>query len=140
VLSPGANGAKIAARDAAGNVTERTITVWLDTAVDKVETPEVAPPSTTAEEPVDVAFSANQQFGTSEEVIPYDVFWGTATPKTSVVVTSSYGTAEVEVDKQGNWEKKVFFEAAPRGDVFVVTVTGVNGSATFEFVAVPLPE
>ena len=129
VLSPGANRAVLTAVDAAGNVSDATVRVHLD-----VEEPkEEKPPK--EEEPESVGFSANQQYGSCGEEVPYDVFWGTATPKTVVHIVSAHGSAEVEVDKHGHWEKKVWFETAPRGDAFLVVVEAVNGRSEFEFVA-----
>lgn len=127
VLSPGANRAVISAYDAAGNVSEASVTVHLD-----VEEPKEKPKE---EEPKNVEFTANQKFGSCEEEVPYDIFWGTATPNTVVHIVSEFGGAEVEVGKHGHWEKKVFFENAPRGHEFAVVIEAENGRKVFEFVA-----
>ena len=155
VLSPGANGAKISATDAAGNVSEARVTVWLDVdpGVDDKsaeqsgdgknegeQAGEEEESEAGEEEPEAVPFTANHGNGSSDAVVPFDVFWGTATPKSVVAITSPFGSTEVDVDKFGNWEKKVFFENAPRGEEFAVTVSAVNGSQVFEFTALPLPE
>lgn len=130
ILSPGANKATITAKDASGNIAEDAITAWLDVEEKPVE----------KEEPTNVEFSANQKYGSCEEPTPYDVFWGTAKPNSVVQISSPYGSATVEVGKKGHWEKKVFFETAPRGQAFAVTVTAENGSKTFEFLAKAIEE
>ncbi len=131
VLSPGANKATITAKDADGNIAEDSITAWLDVEEKEVEK---------KEEPSTVAFSVNQKYGYCEEPIPYDVFWGTATPNSVVQISSPYGSATVEVGEKGHWEKKVFFETAPRGQAFAVTIAAENGSKTLEFLAKVIEE
>lgn len=136
ILSPGANRTTIKAEDAAGNVAEDSVTVWLD-----VEEPEKVEEKDEVEEKendevVAVEFSANNEFGSCGEEIPYDVYWGTATPNTVITITSQYGDAVVEVGEKGHWEKKVYFETAPRGEAFLVAVVAENGSKNFEFVAI----
>lgn len=131
ILRPGANRAVFTAVDAAGNVADASVTVHLDVEPPKEyeEKEEVEP------DPETVAFSANQQWGTCDDDVPYDVFWGTATPKSVVHIVSAHGSAEVAVDEHGHWEKKVWFETAPRNEPFVVVVEAVNGRAEFDFVA-----
>lgn len=131
ILRAGANRAVIKAEDAKGNVAEDSITAWLDIK----EEPKKEEPK---DDPVNVEFSAQQQYGTCGEEVPYDVFWGTTTPNSVVEISSPYGSARVEVGEKGHWEKKVFFETAPRGQSFAVTVYAENGSKTFEFIAVEL--
>ena len=134
ILSPGANRTTIKAEDLAGNVAEDSVTVWLD--VEEAEKDEEKDEVEDTDEVVNVEFSANNQFGSCGEEIPYDVYWGTATPNTVITITSPYGDAVIEVGEKGHWEKKVYFEIAPRGEVFLVAVVGENGSKNFEFVAV----
>lgn len=142
ILSPGANKAVLKVVDEAGNVDEDAITVWLD--VEEVE--EQAKdepkeePKEEPEEAVNVEFSANQQYGECDAEVPYDVFWGKATPNSVVRITSEYGGATIEVGPKGHWEKKVWFEQAPRGVEFPVYVDADNGEKTFWFYAVPLAE
>lgn len=140
ILSPGANRTTIKAEDPAGNVAEDSVTVWLDVEeVEKVEekdNDEEKDKDEEKDEVVNVEFSANNQFGSCGEEIPYDVYWGTATPNTVLTITSPYGDAVVEVGEKGHWEKKVYFETAPRGELFLVSVVAENGSKNFEFVAI----
>jgi len=131
ILRAGANRAVIKAKDANGNVAEDSITAWLDVK----EEPKKDEKS---DEPANIGFSAQQQYGSGGEETPYDVFWGTATPNSVVEISSPYGNARVEVGKKGHWEKKVFFETAPVGQAFAVTVYAENGSKTFDFLAVEL--
>jgi hypothetical protein len=77
------------------------------------------------------AASANQQYGECEAVEPYDVFWGTGAPGTPVLIQSEHGGAELSVDSNGHWEKKVYFPNAPRGVEFPVKVW--VGEQKFEF-------
>lgn len=138
ILGPGANRATITAFDRAGNVADASVTVHLEV-FEPVEEPKDEQPEEPEHEPEYVEFAANQKWGSCEEVVPYDVFWGTATPSTVVHIVSEYGSAQVEVDKHGSWEKKVYFENAPRGEAFAVVIEGVNGRKVFEFLATEVP-
>ena len=69
-----------------------------------------------------VAFSANAVYLTCDLDPPYNDFWGTAQPGTTIKVLSPYGSAEFTVGESGNWEKRVFFESAPIGETFTVKV------------------
>lgn len=133
ILSPGANGAVITATDAAGNVGRDKVTVWLDVPKeDKPVEPKEEPKDETGEA---VAFKANQKYGSCDAEIPYEKFWGTATPNSFVNITSAYGSGVTEVNKSGEWEITVYFPDAPRDKQFVIKVTGVNGTQSFEYVA-----
>ncbi len=126
VLSEGANRATFTARDAAGNEATASITVYYDPP---------APKDEPKDEPKEWEFTAHQVYGFCAEVPPFDVFWGTAQPGTVVTVTSEYGSGTAEVNAEGEWELKVYFEAAPLGKVFAVKVKDVHGNKkTFEFV------
>jgi hypothetical protein len=149
ILSPGANAATFAATDEAGNIGYATIKVWLI-----VEEPEKKQPEKTDHDDkkhedtkhedekhdedkvavADVAFSANQKYGTCDAAEPYEVFWGTATPGSKITISSAYGSATTEVGEKGHWEKKLYFQGAPVGESFAVTVAGPNGSASFDYV------
>lgn len=101
-----------------------------------VVTTTTAPPTTTTAEPVvTVAFSATQAYGSCEEPIPYDIFSGTATPGTTVSISSAYGSGSTAADAKGHWEKKVEFAGAPRGETFAVTASGLGGSTSMHFTA-----
>lgn len=129
VLSPGANRAVFTATDAAGNLSEAVVTVHYDAPRDS-KTEEKA-----HEDDVEqVEFSAHQKFGTCEEDPPYDVFYGTATPGTTVTVVSEHGSGSTTAGKKGFWDIKVYFEGAPHGQTFVVTVESSEGDRKqFEF-------
>lgn len=98
---------------------------------------EAAPaPSTTVPAPPpapSVAFSAAQAYGSCDEPIPYDIFSGTADPRSTVTISSPYGSATATADGSGHWERTVEFAGAPRGGTFAVSVSGVGGSKTFDF-------
>ena len=132
VLSPGANGVRMSATDAAGNVGVDNITVYLD-AETEIEPQEPEPKEDP--EPAEVEFRANQKYGSSEAEIPYEKFWGKATPNSRIEVSSQFGSGATEANENGEWFIKVYFPEAPRGQYFAITVAGVNGSKTFEFVA-----
>jgi hypothetical protein len=86
---------------------------------------------------VDVAFTANQKYGECGEAVPYDVFWGTATPGAEVWVESPYGSESTLADESGHWEIKVEFPTAPAGTLFEVAVESSDGGmAWFTFVNV----
>lgn len=137
VLSPGANKATLSATDAAGNIGYDSVTVYLDVKDEPKDKPKEEPKDKPKEEPkdevADVAFSANQKYGECGEEVPYDIFWGTATPHTTVTISSPYGSKTLEVGKKGHWEGKVYFEGAPRNQGFLITVSGANGSKQFDF-------
>jgi Glucodextranase, domain B len=65
-------------------------------------------------------FVAHQAKGMNVE--PWDVFYGKGTPGTTVWVGSEYGEARTEINKDGAWEVKVWFEGAPVGEEFRVVV------------------
>jgi len=127
VLSEGANRASFTATDAAGNEAVASLVVYYD--------PPPPPPDKGEEEPKVWEFTAHQVYGSCAESPPYDVFWGTGEPGTVISITSEYGAGSTEVNAEGDWEVKVYFETAPIGKVFAVKVKDVNGNKkTFEFV------
>jgi Glucodextranase, domain B len=129
VLAPGANGAGFVATDSQGNQTTARITVYYDA-------PEPTTTSTTEAPPEGKEFTANATYYSCSESPPYDVYYGTADQGTLVTISSEYGSASVEVNAEGHWEKKVLFEAAPYGVSFLVTVKDHTGKAKqFEFVS-----
>ncbi len=130
ILNEGSNVARFTARDAAGNEAEAAITVSY--VAEK-------PSTTTTTEAKELGeFTAFSQFGSCAEDPPYDVYYGTGHPGSTVKIVSDYGTAIVEVGESGNWEKKVIFESAPANKPFLVTVKDEFGrSAKFEFVYQP---
>jgi len=133
ILSEGANRAKFVARDAAGNESEASVTVYY-----VAPTTTTTEPTTTTTEKKPAEFSASATFGSCSETPPYDVYHGTGEPGSLVTVSSEFGSGSVEVGAEGQWEKKVFFETAPPGEPFVVRVSDEYGRAKeFEFVYQP---
>jgi hypothetical protein len=116
-LSPGANGVNFRAKDAAGNVSEASIKVWLD-----VEESTTTTKPDGEGEHHEWEFSAKAAFGQCEENPPFDVYWGTGKPGDTIKITSEYGSGTTTVHENGEWEVKVYFETAPVGQVFGVKV------------------
>ena len=83
------------------------------------------------EEPEPVAKTANNTYGTCAEDPPYDIYLGTAPASTSVTISSEFGSGVTTADGAGNWSKQVFFDGAPIGESFTVTVT--VGGEVFTF-------
>jgi hypothetical protein len=116
-LRPGQNDLWFKAIDENGNKTKASVTVWY------------------VGEDVHHEFTANQKYGSCGEGPPYDVFYGTAQPGTVIELASPYGNGRVEVGERGKWEIKIFFEGAPVGEPFTVTVHASTGeSKQFTFV------
>lgn len=127
VLSPGANGARFIATDAAGNQSEARVTVHYDI------------PETTTEPPKDppqeIEFTAHSVYGSCEENPPFDVYWGTASPGTPIYIESEFGSGVTEANSSGDWEIRVYFPEAPADKVFTVKVKDNKGNKKlFEFV------
>ena len=126
ILSPGANHATLKAKDAAGNVSEASVSVTY--AVPDREEPKES------EEPQEWEFSANQVYGECSESPPYDVFYGFGKPGSKILVISEYGDGEIEVNENGEWEIKVFFPESPIGHGILVKVKDEFGhQQSFEF-------
>ncbi|MDX1621685.1 MAG: hypothetical protein R3320_11885 [Nitriliruptorales bacterium] len=83
----------------------------------------------------EVAFTANQKYGSSDAATPSDVFWGTAQPGTVVWVYSEYGEAEVAANDNGDWEVEVVFTNPPPNKPFPVKVKSLHTGekVLFEF-------
>ncbi|MDJ0663952.1 MAG: hypothetical protein QNJ75_05285 [Acidimicrobiia bacterium] len=124
ILSPGANGARFVATDAAGNQAEARVTVHYD-----------APAPTTTKAPKEIEFTAYNVYGSCEETPPFDVYWGTAPPGTPIYVESAYGSGSTVSNAEGDWEVKVYFPEAPAEKVFNVKVKNDRGQKFyFEFI------
>jgi hypothetical protein len=65
-------------------------------------------------------FTANQAYGTSSAAPPYDLFYGTGVPGTTVQIVSEYGSGSVVVGDAGQWEITVEFPDAPVSTPFPV--------------------
>lgn len=115
LLEPGRNRLTVVATDAAGNSAEASVLVVY-------VPPDLAP------------FRAHAEFGTCSEDPPYDIYYGTGEPGTSVGITSEYGSGVTSINAAGEWEIKVFFPSAPHGETFVVRAVDEFGrSKAFEF-------
>jgi hypothetical protein len=157
VLAPGPNGVVFRATDAAGNQTEIRVTVHLDVEQPAIEEPKLEEPKLEEpqleepkleepklEEPKETTtttiaewlFTANQQYGSCSEPIPYDVFSGKAQPGTIVNISSPHGSGIAEVNEDGAWSVRVEFPAAPYNEQFAVTAKDHTGSKkSFQFVS-----
>jgi hypothetical protein len=82
----------------------------------------------------EIDFTANQQYGSCDEPVPYDVFWGTEDAGAKVVVSSKYGSAWAKATEHGDWELRVEFPDAPVGEPFEIVVESSDGGrAVFTF-------
>jgi len=125
VLSPGKNYVAFEAINESGASTTAGVTVYYD-----APAKEVKPKDDTK----GVAFTANQTYGECAEVIPYDVFYGTAKPGTTIKAQSEYGGNSVVANDKGKWEMKVTFPNAPSNKTFKVTIKASTGeSKKFSF-------
>ncbi|MDH3462376.1 MAG: hypothetical protein OEM32_01960 [Acidimicrobiia bacterium] len=126
ILSPGGNLATFTAVDAAGNESQAQVKVFLDEAEPDKD-----------EEPKESEFVAYQKYGSCGEEVPYDIWYGSGTPGTGVWVASDFGSGHTEVDENGKWELKVYFETAPCNDEFAVVVETDDGyRKVFEFIRI----
>ena len=115
-LEPGGNIATIKAFDEAGNMSEATVKVFFE-----------APAG-------EHAFTANQQYKASAANPPYDVFYGTGRPGTTITASSEFGSGSTTVNEKGKWEMKVKFPTAPYYQWFAVKIADSDGnSKNFEF-------
>ena len=87
-------------------------------------------------QPKAVEFTAIQKYGWCSDPDPYDIYYGTARPGSTIAVTTDgHGSAGTTADDRGKWELKVFFTNTTPGQPIAVTVSDTDGhAATFEFV------
>lgn len=78
-------------------------------------------------------FKAQAAFSESDATPPYNEYWGTAAPGSTVTIGSPYGGAQVTVDQAGGWWARVEFPAAPIGETFQVTVINSADDHSFSF-------
>lgn len=74
-----------------------------------------------------------QKNSTSTAVEPYTRFVGTAAPGTVVVATSDFGAADTVVGSSGAFDLKLFFDGAPFGVAFPVTLSVGDVDHEFHF-------
>ncbi|MGI9648568.1 MAG: hypothetical protein ACR2OI_08630, partial [Acidimicrobiia bacterium] len=120
-LEPGTQTAKFRA-ETDGGVAEAAVTVTRIVNDDPKEEP--------AYELV-----AHQVYGSCDDEVPYDVFWGETAPGAHVLVWSEYGSAETYANGEGQFELRVEFPNAPSGQAFQVKVKSIDQKRYFEFVA-----
>ncbi|MCI0544601.1 MAG: hypothetical protein L0Z49_09200 [Actinobacteria bacterium] len=124
ILSPGGNQTTFKAYDAAGNEATDTVKAFYD-----------AP-----EEPKDDVsgeFTANQKFGSCSETPPYDVWYGTGEPGTTVYIASEYGSGSTVIGEGGHWDLKVhFFEMPCNQTIEVVLETDAGHRKVYDFTRV----
>jgi len=123
ILEKGPNTVKFTAKDAAGNTSTASTTVVYEPIVEEPEEK-------------DYKFTANQKYGSCGEEIPYDFFWGTATPGATIYVESPYGDGTTTAGDKGNWEIKVEFPEAPPGTFGIVIESSDGGRAEFSFTVI----
>ena len=78
-------------------------------------------------DPGAVEITVNHLYNSCSLDPPYDDLWGTAPAGTQIKIISDYGSSTFTVDEAGTWEKRQYFEGAPYGSPFQVTVK-VNGA------------
>jgi hypothetical protein len=126
-LGDGKTVARFVARDGSGNESEASVTVYYVAPTTTTTEPE---PTTTEKELA--AFTANSTYESCSDSPPFNVYYGTGEPGSWVDITSEYGSAELVVGEDGNWEKTVYFETAPADEPFGVRVADQYGRV-FEF-------
>ena len=86
-------------------------------------------------DPKPIEFSATQKYESCSGPEPYNKYYGTATPGTTITVTSDHGSASTVAAANGEWLIPVFFTGTTDGEPFVVTVNDSEGhEKTFSFV------
>ncbi len=73
----------------------------------------------------------HQKNTTSSSIDPYTQFYGAADPGTVIIAASAYGDADLVVGDSGEFFLKVYFEGAPPGISFPVTLTA--GDVVYDF-------
>ncbi|MBT8246574.1 MAG: hypothetical protein KJN73_02080 [Acidimicrobiia bacterium] len=125
VLEPGTQTAKFRA-ESDGGVAEAAVTITRIVPDEPKEEPK--------EEPA-YELVAHQVYGTCEEPVPYDVFYGETAPGAYVLVWSEYGSTETYANDKGEFEVRVDFPNAPYGQAFPVKVKSIDQKRYFEFVS-----
>ncbi len=131
ILGEGGNKASFSATDAAGNTSEAAIVVYYDPPATTTTTKPEPPPS-------EWVFTAYATYGECAEIPPYDEYYGTAAPGTTILVLSDYGSGSTIANAEGAYWVRVEFPTAPAGKAFVVKVKNETTfeKYTFEFVSV----
>ncbi|HEX9644919.1 MAG TPA: hypothetical protein VGC11_13090 [Acidimicrobiia bacterium] len=83
----------------------------------------------------EVEFTAHQKYGSCDETVPYDVFFGTAAPGTEIWVESGFGRGHTVAGENGEWRVRVEFPDSPVGVAFDVVIESSAGHRkVFSFV------
>ncbi|MDX1448554.1 MAG: hypothetical protein R3246_05770 [Acidimicrobiia bacterium] len=115
ILSKGSNRATFTAIDAAGNEASANVT-----AIYEPVSKTTVPPKPPEKEPA--PFVAHATWLECAEDPPYDEYYGTGEPGSTVMVVSEWGSGDTTVGSDGSWYVKVFFPKAPKGVAFDVKV------------------
>jgi hypothetical protein len=107
-LAAGKNVMVFVATDAAGNATEKSVTVHYE-----------------APEPKH-AFTANQKWEIVDGDPAVNKYWGTAEPGAKVWIGSDYGSKAVTTGPEGGWEMQIAFEAPCNTWFGVVVESGAH--------------
>jgi hypothetical protein len=78
-------------------------------------------------------FKAHAAYEDCDETPPYNEYWGTAAPGSTVTISSPYGGAQVSVGESGAWSARVEFPSAPVGEKFQVSLTNSQDGHSFTF-------
>lgn len=138
-LAPGANLLAVQATDAAGNVAEAAITVTYNPppppTTKALPPPTAKPATTTTVKPPEsaFAFTVNQKWYKCESNPPFEEFYGTAAPGSTITVASPHGGGSAVADAKGKWYLKVEFPTAPKNVYFEGTVSSAQGTKPFKF-------
>ncbi len=114
-LEPGKNIFTLVAKDAAGNASEASVTVYLDREKDH-------------------GFTAHQKWEVVDGRVAHNKYYGTARPGSYVYIVSDEGGAEhkVKTAENGEWHAYVEFPKANCNDWFAVVVENDAGRKVFE--------
>ena len=124
------------ATDDAGNTSEIRLTVYYDVEKPPEEPPEEPPKDTTTTTKATWEFSANQDYGSCAEPIPYGEFSGKAKSGSTLTVSSEFGGGSTVAGEDRSYWLRVEFPSAPFAKVFPVKVKGeFGGKKVFEFVS-----
>ncbi len=83
--------------------------------------------------PVEIDFTANAGWTTTDATPPVDEYWGTSTAGAVITISSPYGGAQVESNGDGHWTARPTFPDAPVGATFNVHITSSKGTAVYDF-------
>jgi len=127
LTNPGLNEATFKAKDKAGNIGYASVKAYYE-APKKEEKPK--------EEPKNHDFSAHQKYGSCSENPPYDKWYGTGTPGTTIWIGNDWGSASTTIPESGEWYLKVKFPEMPCGTHAVVLETNDGDRKVYEFTRV----